>query len=207
MYIWTGFDYIGEPTPYPWPARSSYFGIVDLAGFPKDVYYLYQSVCTDREVLHIFPHWNWKKGDTIDVWAYYNHADQVELFLNGKSLGTRKKQPEDLHVFWRVPYEPGTLRAVSTNNGKTVLSKEIKTAGPAAKILLSADRPVLLADGTDLCFVTVAVADASGTIVPDASQDIRFSVEGPGMLRAVDNGSQTSMESFRADHRKAFNGL
>src|SRR6476620_7535026 len=91
MFIWTGFDYIGEPTPYPFPARSSYFGIVDMAGFPKDAYYLYQSLFTNKDVLHIFPHWNWKPGQTIDVWAYYNNADEVELFLNGKSLGTKKK--------------------------------------------------------------------------------------------------------------------
>ncbi len=91
QYIWTGFDYIGEPTPYPWPARSSYFGIIDLAGFPKDIYYMYQSEWTDKPVLHIFPHWNWKQGQTVDVWAYYNQADEVELFLNGKSLGIQKK--------------------------------------------------------------------------------------------------------------------
>ncbi|MBS1936131.1 MAG: glycoside hydrolase family 2 protein, partial [Bacteroidetes bacterium] len=113
QFIWTGFDYIGEPTPYPWPARSSYFGIIDLAGFPKDVYYMYQSEWTDKTVLHIFPHWNWKQGDTVDVWAYYNHADEVELFLNGQSLGTRKKEGDDLHVKWRVPFQPGTLKAVS----------------------------------------------------------------------------------------------
>ena len=92
MYIWTGFDYIGEPTPYPWPARSSYFGIIDLAGFPKDVYYLYQSLFTSKPVLHIFPHWNWQAGQAVDVWAYYNNADEVELFLNGKSLGIKKKK-------------------------------------------------------------------------------------------------------------------
>jgi len=207
MFIWTGFDYIGEPTPYPWPARSSYFGIVDLAGFPKDVYYLYQSVCTDHHVLHIFPHWNWKHGDTVDVWAYYNHADEVELFLNGKSLGSRRKQNEDLHVSWRVPYQAGILKAVSREKGTTVLTSEIRTAGPAAKIVLSADRVSIKADGADLCFVTVSVTDVNGTILPHASDDIQFSVQGPGFLRAVDNGSETSMESFRADHRKAFNGL
>ncbi len=113
QFIWTGFDYIGEPTPYPWPARSSYFGIIDLAGFPKDQYYMYQSEWTDKPVLHIFPHWNWKRGDTVDVWAYYNQADEVELFLNGKSLGVRKKKGDDLHVMWRVVYEPGPIRAIS----------------------------------------------------------------------------------------------
>ena len=132
QYIWTGFDYIGEPTPYPWPARSSYFGIIDLAGFPKDSYYMYQSEWTDKPVLHIFPHWNWKAGDTVDVWAYYNQADEVEFFLNGKSLGVKKKQGDDLHVRWRVVYEPGTLMAVSRKNKVVVLKREIKTAGKPA---------------------------------------------------------------------------
>jgi beta-galactosidase len=121
MFVWTGFDYLGEPTPYPWPARSSYFGIVDLAGFSKDVYYMYQSEWTNKPVLHLLPHWNWETGKTIDVWAYYNNADEVELYLNGKSLGIRKKAGDDLHVMWRVKYEPGTLKAVSRKNGKTVL--------------------------------------------------------------------------------------
>ena len=129
QYIWTGFDYLGEPTPYPWPARSSYFGIIDLAGFPKDSYYMYQSEWTDKPVLHIFPHWNWKKGDTVDVWAYYNQADEVELFLNGKSLGIKKKQGDDLHVWWRVTYEPGTLKAISRKNGQTVLPGKSKQPG------------------------------------------------------------------------------
>ena len=120
--------------PYPWPARSSYFGIIDLAGFPKDVFYLYQSLFTDKTVLHIFPHWNWKVGDTVDVWAYYNHADEVELFVNGKSQGIKKKTGDDMHVMWRVVYEPGTLKAVSRKNGKIVLTKEIHTAGKPAKI-------------------------------------------------------------------------
>ncbi|HTQ29441.1 MAG TPA: glycoside hydrolase family 2 TIM barrel-domain containing protein, partial [Puia sp.] len=207
MFVWTGFDYIGEPTPYPWPARSSYFGIVDLAGFPKDIYYLYKSLCTDEDVLHIFPHWNWKRGDTIDVWAYYNHADEVELFLNGKSLGIQKKQQDDLHVMWRIPFEPGTLHAVSTKNGKTLLITDVHTAGAASKIVLRADRSRIKADGRDLSFISVSVMDAAGNLVPDASQDIQFSIEGPGFIRAVDNGSETSMESFQANHRKAFNGL
>jgi beta-galactosidase len=139
MFIWTGFDYLGEPTPYPWPARSSYFGIIDLAGFPKDVYYMYQSEWTTQPVLHLYPHWNWKKGDTVDVISYYNNADEVELFLNGKSLGRRTKKGEDLHVAWRVPFTPGTLKAVSKKEGKIILSKEVKTAGAPARILLQPD--------------------------------------------------------------------
>ncbi|OIR01150.1 beta-galactosidase BoGH2A precursor [mine drainage metagenome] len=207
QFIWTGFDYIGEPTPYPWPARSSYFGIIDLAGFPKDVYYMYQSVWTDKTVLHILPHWNWKNGDTVDVWAYYNHADDVELFLNGKSLGTKKKVGDDLHVMWRVPFVAGTIKAVSKKDGKIVLTKEIKTAGKPAKIELIADRKNIKADGKDLSFITARVVDAAGNIVPDADNLIRFSVKGEAEIVGTDNGLQTSMESFKSSQHKAFNGL
>lgn len=207
MYVWTGFDYIGEPTPYPFPARSSYFGIIDMAGFPKDAYYLYQSLFTNKDVLHIFPHWNWKSGQTIDVWAYYNHADEVELFLNGKSLGTKKKTGDDLHVMWRVKYEPGTLKAVSRKAGKVVLTKEIKTAGAPAKILLSADRSNITADGKDLSFITVTVVDKDGNTVPDANNLIKFTVTGNGFIAGTDNGCQTDLTSFKSNERKAFNGL
>jgi beta-galactosidase len=207
MFIWTGFDYIGEPTPYPWPARSSYFGIVDLAGFPKDVYYLYQSLFTDKPVLHIFPYWNWKAGQTIDVWAYYNNADEVELFLNGKSLGVKKKTGDDLHLMWRVQYEPGTLKAVSKKNGKVVLQKEIKTVGVSAKIILSADKKTIKADGNDLSFVTVKIVDKDGNMVPNAGNLVKFNVTGEGSIAGVDNGSETSMESFKASERQAFNDL
>jgi beta-galactosidase len=207
QFIWTGFDYIGEPTPYPWPARSSYFGIIDLAGFPKDVYYMYQSVWTDKSVLHILPHWNWKNGDTVDVWAYYNHADEVELFLNGKSLGTKKKTGDDLHVMWRVPFVAGTLKAVSKKDGKIVLTKEITTAGKPAKIELTADRKNIKADGKDLSFITARVVDASGNIVPDADNLIQFSVKGEAGIAGTDNGLQTSMEPFKSNQHTAFNGL
>ncbi len=207
MYVWTGFDYLGEPTPYPWPARSSYFGMVDLAGFPKDAYYLYQSVWTNKPVLHIFPHWNWQPGKTVDVWAYYNNADEVELFLNGKSLGTKKKEGDDLHVFWRVEYTPGIVKAVSKKDGKVVLTREIKTAGAPAKIVLSADRKLINADGNDLSFITATIVDADGVMVPDAANLIQFAVTGNAAIVGTDNGSQTSMESFKADQHKAFNGL
>jgi beta-galactosidase len=143
MFIWTGFDYMGEPTPYSWPSRSSYFGIIDLAGFPKDVYYMYQSEWTDKTVLHLLPHWNWQTGKTIQVWAYYNHADEVELFLNGKSLGKKAKQGDDLHIVWAVPYQPGTLKAISYKNGQIVKTTEIHTAGKPAKIELLADRKTI----------------------------------------------------------------
>jgi beta-galactosidase len=207
MYIWTGFDYIGEPTPYPWPARSSYFGIIDLAGFPKDVYYMYQSEWTNKTILHVFPHWNWKTGDDVDVWAYYNNADEVELFLNGKSLGVKRKTGDDLHVWWRVKYEPGTIKAISRKNGKVVLTKEIKTAGKPAKIILSADRNKIKADGSDPSFITATIVDAQGNIVPDADNLIEFIAKGTGDVIATDNGLQTSLEPFKSNKHKAFNGL
>ncbi len=207
LFVWTGFDYLGEPLPYPWPARSSYFGIVDLAGFPKDAYYMYQSEWTSKPVLHLFPHWNWQPGKKVDVWAYYNNADEVELFLNGKSLGTRSKQGEELHVAWPVNYEAGTLKAVSRKNGKEVLVKEIKTAGKPAKIALIADRTTIAADGKDLSFVTVKILDANGNPVPDAASLVQFKLQGEGTIAGVDNGFQASLEPFKADYRKAYNGL
>ncbi len=206
QYIWTGFDYLGEPTPYGWPARSSYFGIVDLAGFPKDAYYLYQSEWTHKPVLHVFPHWNWKQGDTVDIWAYTN-CEEVELMLNGKSLGAKKKIGDDLHLMWRLPYTPGTLKAIGSTGGKEILTQEIKTAGTPAKIVLEADRNIITADGKDLSFVTVKVLDAQGNFVPLADNLIHFDISGEGKIVGVDNGLQTSMESFKANERKAFHGL
>jgi beta-galactosidase len=207
LFVWSGFDFLGEPVPYSWPARSSYYGIIDLAGFPKDSYYMYQSEWTTKPVLHIFPHWNWPAGKVVDVWAYYNNADEVELFLNGKSLGIKKKQGDSLHVMWRIPFEPGTLKAVSRLNGKTVLTREIKTAGKPAKIILNADRGTIKADGTDLSFVTVKILDADGNLVPYADNLVNFTLKGEGFLAGVDNGLQTSMEPFKASYRKSFNGL
>jgi beta-galactosidase len=204
MFIWTGFDYLGEPTPYPWPARSSYFGIIDLAGFPKDAYYLYKSEWTDEDVLHIFPHWNWQEGDTVDVWAYTN-CDEVELFLNGASLGTRSKQGDEIYLVWRVPWQAGTLQAVGKRNGKEI-TDEVKTAGPPAAITLEADRKTIRADGKDLSFITVTITDKEGVPVPDADNLIKFELDGAMTIAGVDNGCQTSMEPFKADHRKAFNG-
>ncbi len=206
MFIWTGFDYLGEPTPYGWPSRSSYFGIVDLAGFPKDAYYMYQSEWTTTPVLHLLPHWNWENGDTVDVWAYTNR-DEVELFLNGQSQGAKRKSGEDLHIAWRLPFIPGTLNAVGHSAGKPDLTQEVKTAGPAAKIILEPDRKEILADAKDLSFVTVRVVDSAGTVVPNAENLITFAVGGAGRLVGVDNGLQTSHEPFKASFRKAFNGL
>lgn len=206
MFIWTGFDYLGEPVPYPYPARSSYYGIVDLAGFPKDVYYMYKSEWTTEDVLHIFPHWNWTDGEVVDLWAYYNNADEVELFLNGKSLGSRSKEGDDLHVSWRVPFEAGTLKAVSRKEGKVVLEREIRTAGSPAKIQLISDKKELNADGNDLIFVTVNIKDDKGVLVPRADNLVQFEVTGGGKIVGVDNGYQASMEPFKANKRKAFNG-
>lgn len=206
LFIWTGFDYIGEPTPYPWPARSSYFGIMDICGFPKDAYYLYKSEWTTEPVLHLFPHWNWTPGQTIDVWAYSN-CDEVELSLNGKTLGTQRKTGDMLHFSWKVPFEPGTLLATGKQNGRVILTKEVRTAGEPFKILLSPDRDVIHADGDDLSYVTVTVADRNNVVVPYADNRIYFSVEGDGKIQAVDNGSQVSMESFKAHERKAFHGM
>ncbi|HEY4148262.1 MAG TPA: beta-galactosidase GalB [Chitinophagaceae bacterium] len=207
MFIWTGFDYLGEPTPYSWPARSSYFGIIDLAGFPKDVYYMYKSEWTNQTVLHLLPHWNWNAGDSIDVWAYYNNADEVELFLNGKSLGVKKKEGEDLHVQWRVSFEPGTLKAISRKNGQEVLTTTVTTAGKPAKIELSADRTTIDADGRDLSFVTVRILDAAGNLVPKADNLVQFKLNGEVFIAGVDNGNPISHEPFKASYRKAFNGL
>jgi len=206
MYIWTGFDYLGEPTPYSWPSRSSYFGIVDLAGFPKDAYYMYQSEWTNKPVLHLFPHWNWNAGDTIDVWCYSN-CEEVELFLNDNSLGTIKKTGEDLHLQWRTVFIPGTLKAIGRSEGKEDLIRIIKTAGTAAKINLEADRKVISADGEDLCFITIKILDKDGTVVPYADNLVNFEISGVGRIIGVDNGLQTSHESFKTSYRKAFNGL
>lgn len=207
QYIWTGFDYIGEPTPYGWPARSSYFGIVDLAGFPKDVYYMYQSEWRpDKTVLHLFPHWNWEPGQTIDLWAYYNNADEVELFINGNSQGVRSKGKDDLHVCWRVTFEPGTVKAVSRKDGKVVAEQEIHTAGEPAQVRLTPDRASIHADGRDLSFVTVEILDKDGNLCPNADNEVTFDVQGDGFIAGVDNGSPISMERFKANHRKAFYG-
>ena len=218
MYIWTGFDYLGEPTPYDWPSRSSYFGIIDLAGFPKDSYYMYQSEWTDKPVLHVFPPWNpecwttikdgqpnWKVGDSVDVWTYTN-CSEVELFLNGKSLGKKKKSDDELHLMWRVKYVPGTIKAVGKKENGSELTAISKTAGAPAKIYLEADRKTISADGIDLSFVTINILDKDDTMVPYADNLVNFKISGSGKIIGVDNGSETSLEPFKANYRKAFNG-
>lgn len=206
VYLWTGFDYLGEPTPFWWPSRSSYFGIIDLAGFRKDIYYMYQSEWTDKNVLHIFPHWNWQEGQVVDVWAYYNNADEVELFLNGKSLGKKSKIEDQFHVFWRVPYKKGVLKAISYKNGREVMTKEVKTTGEAVNIRLTADGQTIKADGKDLSFVTVEILDTEGNAIPIADNLIDFSIEGNGIIAGTDNGDPTDSNSLKKPSRKLFSG-
>ena len=201
QYIWTGFDYLGEPTPYGFPARSSYFGILDLAGFPKDSYYMYQSEWTQKPVLHLFPHWNWVPGDEIDMWCYYNNADEVELFVNGKSQGVRRKGEHEYHVMWRVIFDPGEVKVIARKDGKKVGEQTIKTAGAPQKIRLTKDYV-----GKETTFITAEVVDKDGNLCPWAEDMIYFIYEGEGKVLGTDNGSQTSMENFKAPQRKAFFG-
>ena len=201
QYIWTGFDYLGEPTPYGFPARSSYFGILDLAGFPKDTYYMYQSEWTQKPVLHLFPHWNWIPGDEIDMWCYYNNADEVELFVNGKSQGVRRKGEHEYHVMWHVIFDPGEVKVVARKDGKEVGEQTIKTAGAPQKIRLTKDYV-----GKETTFITAEVVDKDGNLCPWAEDMIYFIYEGEGKVLGTDNGSQTSMENFKAPQRKAFFG-
>ena len=200
QFIWTGFDYIGEPTPYSFPARSSYFGIIDLAGQPKDVYYMYQSEWTDQPVLHLFPHWNWLEGQEIDMWCYYNHADEVELFVNGKSQGIRRKMDgHQYHVMWRVKYESGEVKVVARKAGKQVREQVIRTAGQPDHIQLSIDY-----QGKTTTFVKAEVVDKDGNRCPWAENQVFF--ESDAEIIGVDNGCQTSMERFKDTKRKAFFG-
>jgi beta-galactosidase len=167
---------------------------------------MYQSEWTTKPVLHIFPHWNWKKDQEVDVWAYYNNADEVELFLNGKSLGKKSKQNDDLHISWRVKFEPGTIKAISRKDGKVVLEKEIHTAGEAAKIHLKADKTTIKNDTYDLVYVTVSTVDKDGNLLPNATDLINFEVSGGGKLVGVDNGYQANLDSFKANSCKLFSG-
>jgi beta-galactosidase len=237
-FVWTGFDYLGEPTPYNkdksnllnfqneaeraamkaemdrlgdnMPSRSSYFGIIDIAGFPKDRYYLYQSRWRpDFPMAHILPHWNWPErvGQVTPVYVYTS-GDAAELFLNGKSLGIKKKGPFQYRLRWDdVVYQPGELKVVAYKNGKNWATDTVKTTGVATKLTLTADRNKIAADGKDLAFITVTVADQAGLQVPRSKNHIKFEVEGPGEILATDNGDATSFESFQAPEHNAYNGL
>ncbi|HEY5621104.1 MAG TPA: DUF4982 domain-containing protein, partial [Pontiella sp.] len=238
-FVWTGFDYLGEPTPYNkdltnilnepdpvkreavrkqieelggvrMPSRSSFFGIVDLCGFKKDRFYLYQSRWRpELPMAHILPHWNWpdRVGKTTPVHVYTS-GDEAELFLNGKSLGCRKKGEYEYRLIWNdVKYEPGELKVVVRKNGAPWAENRMVTAGEASIIDLKADRNVIAADGYDLSFVTVRINDEQGRMVPKAGHRIRFTIDGPGEIVAVGNGNANSHEPFQAHQRKAYNGM
>jgi beta-galactosidase len=238
-FVWTGFDYIGEPTPYDRdtsnllnftdpaekaamqkeldalgrikvPSRSSYFGIVDLDGFPKDRFYIYQARwIPNLPMAHILPHWNWpdRVGQVTPVHVYTS-GDSAELFLNGKSLGLKKKGQYEYRLRWDdVVYEPGTLKVVAYKNGKKWATDEVKTTGAASQLTLQPDRAKIAADGKDLSFVTVTVADKSGLLVPRSMNHIKFDITGPGEIVAVDDGDPTNLEPFQAKEHDAFNGL
>jgi beta-galactosidase len=218
-FVWTGFDYLGEPTPYGRQARSSYFGIVDLAGIPKDRFYLYRSHWRpDVTTVHILPHWNWpdRIGQNVPVYVYTN-GDTVELFLNGNSLGKQTKAKEagtgyygsiDKYrlCFNDVNYEPGELKAVAYEDGKEIGQEVMRTAGEPAKIRLTPDRKELKASGDDLCYILVEALDANNTLCPLADNLIKFKVDGPAEIAGVDNGNPLSYEPFQADYRKLFFG-
>jgi beta-galactosidase len=206
-FIWTGFDYRGEPTPYSWPSISSQFGIVDTCGFPKDNYYYYKAWWGKDPVLHLFPHWNWpgKEGEEILVWVHSN-VDSVELFCNGQSLGSKKVQPLH-HLEWRVKYAPGILEARGMKEGKTVLTAMRETTGDPVKILLTADRTEIAADGEDLAIVRVESVDRDGRLVAVANNLIKFKVSGEGFLIGVGNGDPNCQESDKGSQRSLFNGL
>ena len=215
-FVWTGFDYLGEPTPYDnmWPARSSYFGIVDLAGLPKDRYYLYRSRWNkNEETLHILPHWNWKgrEGEITPVYVYTNYPE-AELFINGISQGRRSKNPAErldrYRLRWNdVVYQPGEVKVVAYNEqGEAVAASKVKTAGKPYQIKLEADRNTISADGKDLSFVTVSILDKEGNLCPNAQHSLKFSVKGKGNYRAACNGDASSLESFVKPTMKVFNG-
>jgi beta-galactosidase len=238
-FVWTGFDYLGEPTPYNSdrsnllnftdpaekakmekeleeigkihvPSRSSYFGIVDLAGFKKDRFYLYQARWRpDLAMAHILPHWNWPNriGQVTPVHVYTS-GDEAELFLNGKSLGRKKKGQYEYRIVWNdVVYQPGVLKVVAYKNGKKWATDTMQTTGPAQKLAMEPDRAKIKADGSDLSYVTVTVEDKKGLLVPRSKNHIQFSIEGPGEIVATDNGDATSLVSFQSPERDAYNGM
>ena len=206
-FIWTGFDYRGEPSPYGWPNISSQYGIIDTCGFPKDSFFYLQSWWTSKPVLHLFPHWNWPgyEGKEIAVWVYSN-LEAVELFLNGQSLG-RQDMKKDSHMAWNVKYAPGAIEARGYKDGKQVMTAKRETTGPAAKLVLAADRTEILADGEDVAMFAVEVQDAQGRYMPIADNEVSFRVSGAGAAIGVGNGDPTSHESDKGRSRQAFSGL
>jgi beta-galactosidase len=208
-FVWTGWDYLGEPTPY-YSARSSYSGIIDLAGFKKDRFYLYQSRWRpDLPMAHILPHWNWPNriGQITPVHVFTS-GDEAELFLNGRSLGKKKKAAFEYRLRWDdVKYEPGELKVIAYKNEKRWAAEIIKTTGNANQLVISADRNVINADGTDLSFITVKVTDKNGLMIPDAGNKVTFSIEGPGEIVATDNGDPANLVAFSSKEREAYFGL
>jgi beta-galactosidase len=205
-FVWTGFDYRGEPSPNGWPNISSQYGIIDTCGFPKDSFFYYQSWWTDKPVLHLFPHWNWTglEGKEIAVWVYSN-LDRVELFVNGQSLGA-KDVKKDSHVAWIVKYAPGAIEARSFKGGKQVMSTKRETTGPAAKLFMTADRQEISADGDDVAMFAVAVQDSQGRVVPITDNDVTFRVSGAARLIGTGNGDPTNQQPDKGSSRKAFSG-
>jgi beta-galactosidase len=206
-FVWTGFDYRGEPTPYGWPCINSHFGIMDVCGFPKNNFYYYQAWWTDRDVLHLFPHWNWSQGQRIAVWVHTN-CDSVELFLNGKVIG-KSIVVRDQHVSWQVPYEPGVLEARGWKGGRMLVSRR-ETTGAPARLVLSADRNSVQADEEDVSVVEVSALDSLGREVPVAGNLVKFSLEGAGTIIGVGNGDPSSHEPDKCSpgtwQRSLFNG-
>jgi beta-galactosidase len=206
-FVWTGFDYRGEPSPYGWPNISSQYGIIDTCGFPKDAWYYYQSWWTDRPVLHLFPHWNWPgfEGKEIAVWVHSN-LDRVELFHNGRSLGAQQMK-KNQHLAWNVSYAPGGIEARGYKGDKLVATVRRETTGAPATLVMTADRSEMGADGEDVAMLAVAVHDAQGRVVPVADNEVTFQVSGPGKLIGVGNGDPTDHASDKGTSRKAFSGL
>lgn len=208
-FVWTGFDYRGEPTPFQWPNISSHFGIMDICGFPKNIYYYYQSWWTDKDVIHISPHWNWRgqEGKTIQVWVNSN-ADEVELFLNDKSLG-KKAMPRNSHLRWDVAYMPGKLTAVGNKKDKLIYAVQ-ETTGTPAEVVMTPYKTTMMADGKDVSVINISVIDREGRTIPDANNMIRFNIKGPGKIIGVSNGDPSSHEPDKcgdgAWQRSLFNG-
>jgi beta-galactosidase len=206
-FVWTGFDYRGEPSPNGWPNISSQYGIIDMCGFPKDTFFYYQSWWTSKQVLHLFPHWNWPgmEGKEIAVWVHSN-LDKVELLFNGESLGT-KDVKKDSHLAWIVKYAPGTIEARGFKDGKLVMTTKRETTGAAAKLVVSADRLEVSADGEDVAMFAVEVRDAQDRVVPVTDSEVTFRVTGEGKLIGTGNGDPTNQEPDKGTSRKAFSGL
>ncbi|MGZ8554580.1 MAG: DUF4982 domain-containing protein, partial [Chitinophagaceae bacterium] len=208
-FVWTGFDYRGEPTPYQWPCVTSHFGFMDICGFPKDGYYAYKAAWSNESVVHIFPHWNpakdGRKESRLQKVQCYTNCEEVELILNGKSMGKKKAIPYT-KLEWELSYQPGKLEARGYKNGKIVTKDIVETTAVPAQIALNSDCSVLKADGCDVAVIRVSIKDAKGRVVPTADNLVKFSIEGPGKIIGTGNGNPSSHEPDKASQRKAFNG-